>query len=521
MSRRTRPNAPVSSSLLGPDLPELQHARALWQLNRFDEALAAFDRAARKCPNNALALIDASRAFGARFEIARAEELLDRLIHLRGRDADTLHLAGQSYRMIFRPDKAIDCFQRALALRRDLVDAQLELALMLERRHKLDEALTRIDECLGAEPAYAAAVLIRARLFRRLKRESEAETIARDLATDDDVHPQIRAQAWTEVAQLLDRHGEYDHAMECLLRAKSLLLPEAGPYQRESDVVLKHLGTLCRSVTRSHLDRWAGQTGGFEPRRNAVLCGFPRTGTTLLEQILDSHSGLVSSDEREAFARDIFPALWRTATTPWPEVSVLDEIPNARLQAQRERYFQYMEAALNEPIGSRVHLDKNPTLTLLLPAILRLLPETRILVALRDPRDVVLSCFMQYLPMNPNSVSFLSLEQTARRYAFDMEIWCLLRAQLPETWLEVRYEDTVNHLEREARRALSFLGLEWETGVLAYRERLKEKPVASPTYEAVSRPVYTSSIGRWHHYEKYFQPVEAFLRPSLKAFGYS
>jgi hypothetical protein len=236
--------------------------------------------------------------------------------------------------------------------------------------------------------------------------------------------------------------------------------------------------------------------------------------------VLDSHSGLVSSDEREAFARDVFPAMWQTASTPLPKANVLDAIPMERLAAQRDRYFAYMAAALNEPIGERVHLDKNPTLTLLLPAMLRLFPETRLLIALRDPRDVVLSCFMQFLPMNPNSVCFLALERTARRYALDMGIWRRFREMLASAWLEVRYEESVRDLEKEARRALEFLSLPWEPQVLQYRERLKDKAVSSPTYEAVSKPLYTSSIGRWKHYVKYLEPHMAVLQPHSDAFGY-
>jgi hypothetical protein len=180
-----------------------------------------------------------------------------------------------------------------------------------------------------------------------------------------------------------------------------------------------------------------------------------------------------------------------------------------------------MEGALNEPVGERMHLDKNPAFTLLLPAVLRLFPEMKLLIALRDPRDVVLSCFMQYLPLNTNSVCYLSLERTAERYAVDLGVWRRLREWLPASqWLEVRYEDTVANIERESRRSLEFLGLPWDAQVLDYRERLKTKPVASPTYEAVAKPLYTSSIGRWRNYERYFATSLRQLEPFAKAFGY-
>jgi hypothetical protein len=152
---------------------------------------------------------------------------------------------------------------------------------------------------------------------------------------------------------------------------------------------------------------------------------------------------------------------------------------------------------------------------------LRLFPETRCLIALRDPRDVVISCFMQYLPLNANSVYFLTLERAAQRYANDLGLWLKLRERIASPWLEVRYENIVTNLEQEARRTLEFLGLAWESSVLSYRERLGQKAVASPTYEAVSQPLYTRAIGRWRHYEKFLQTSLPHLQPALEALGYS
>jgi hypothetical protein len=239
-----------------------------------------------------------------------------------------------------------------------------------------------------------------------------------------------------------------------------------------------------------------------------------------MEQVLDSHTGLVSSDEREVFARDIFPAMWLTPSTRLPTAEVLGLVSPERLVLLRQRYLTYLEAGLNQSIGDRVHLDKNPTLTVVLPGFLRLFPESRLLIALRDPRDVVISCFMQYLPLNANSIYFLTLERAAQRYANDLGLWRKLRDKVASPWLEVRYEDTVGNLEKEARRALEFLGLQWEPGVLHYRERIKEKAVASPTYEAVSQPLYTRAIGRWKHYEQFLKPCLPLLQPAIEAFGY-
>jgi hypothetical protein len=179
-----------------------------------------------------------------------------------------------------------------------------------------------------------------------------------------------------------------------------------------------------------------------------------------------------------------------------------------------------MESLLGEPIGDRVHLDKNPPLNPLIPAVRRLFPEMKLLVALRDPRDVVVSCFLRYLPLNPVSVCFLTLERTVQRYCLDMQAWCRFREML-DGWIEVRYEQVVSGLEHEVRRALDLLGLPWDPAVLSYRERLAEKQVRSPSYGEVSRPLYSTAIGRWKNYEKHLAPILPPLERFIEAFGYA
>ena len=515
------PKAPSIIPGLGVDVPELQRARSLWLANRFEESVELFEQAVKKYPQNLVALVDASRALGTRFEITKAEGMLDRLSKLGANNPQLLHLAGQSFRMIYRPEKAIHCFERVLAMTKQIADAQLELAVLYERRHRVAEAFSLIEDCLRAAPDYLEAALFKGRLLRRLNDPAGADALFRTLAANDKVHPLVLAQAWTEIAQKLDQDGDYDGAFSAMLNCKQLLLSQEAPLVQESEALQKHLRSLSESLTRKHFGRWAAAGKAFPERKLAVLASFPRTGTTLLEQVLDSHPNLISSDEREAFGRDIFPAMWRSEKYPLPTAEAFDAIPMERLAAQRERYLAYMAAALNEPIGERLHLDKNPTLTLLLPGMLRLFPETRLIIALRDPRDVVISCFMQYLPLNPNSVCFLTLERTARRYAHDLGVWLRLREKVCAPWIEIRYEDCIVDLEREARRTLDFLELPWAPEVLKYRERLKDKAVSSPTYEAVSRPLYKSAIGRWRNYRKHLEPFLEILQPCVETFGYS
>ncbi len=206
-----------------------------------------------------------------------------------------------------------------------------------------------------------------------------------------------------------------------------------------------------------------------------------------------------------------------TASVP----AALDVASDDDLNQVRRAYWSTMEGALRQPIGGRLLLDKNPDLTMLLPLVARVFPEMKIIFALRDPRDVVVSCFMQRLPLNAVSVHFLTLEDTAKKYATTMRAWLKIRDMLQNPWIEVRYEDTVADIELQARKVLDFLDLPWDDAVLGYHRRAREKHIHSPTYEAVTKPVYSSSVGRWRHYGPQLEPILDVLQPFVEAFGYA
>ena len=180
-----------------------------------------------------------------------------------------------------------------------------------------------------------------------------------------------------------------------------------------------------------------------------------------------------------------------------------------------------MELSLGQPIGGRLLIDKNPSSTFLIPALVRVFPEIKIMVALRDPRDVVLSCFMQpFFQIGQTSSAYLILAGTVEEYAAVMGVWMGIKPFLKNPWLEVRYEDMVEDLEAVARRTLDFLGVPWDAGVLGFDEHARKKTVRSPTYADVAKPVYKTAMGRWRNYQKYLEPHLETLAPFARAFGY-
>jgi tetratricopeptide (TPR) repeat protein len=506
------------------ELPELQRARALWIANRFDAAVDLFVETAARHPQNVAALVDTARALGHRHEIKRAGEYLDRLRSVAAGQADLGFILGQTFRMIYREEQAIRCFEEYVAgAGRRHADAYFELAVLYERRHRVEKAESAVARVRKLAPAYYEAWLLQARLLRRRGETDKARLLLRQLAVNTRAHIIARAQAWAGLADMADKEGDYEQAVANMGRCKEIQIAHAAVFQRHSDVVLGNLKRFNEAVTAGDLRRWRAQQNSFGPPTRLVhLTSFPRSGTTLLENVLDAHSGVISSEERQVFSRDILDASWKEPheNVP-PTVEAFDRISAQKIQALRRRYLNAMEEALDEPIGDRVHIDKNPTHTLFIPAIVRLFPETQFLIALRDPRDVIVSCYFQYLPLNPTSVSYLTWESTAQRYALDMGVWLRLREMLDtESWQEVRYEDLVRDLPAVARRTLEFLKLPWEEAVLNYREHLAGKTVHSPTYLDVAKPLHGKPIGRWKNYARWLEPCLPGLERFVQEFGY-
>jgi hypothetical protein len=321
---------------------------------------------------------------------------------------------------------------------------------------------------------------------------------------------------------VLDQQARYDEAMSAFREAKTLMTmvsARAAKNWRTKEVVTKK---MQQTISPAMLERWRkfGTAELQPPRKMALLCGQARSGTTLLEYVLDSHPQIIAADETSVFKHKAYFTISQSLSPSSSMLSVLDGMSPRTLRQIRGEYFRGTESFLGQAIAERLLIDKNPALTSDLPAVARIFPEAKFLVALRDPRDVCLSCFMQPAPIVADTVPWLTLEGTVDHYALVMGLWLAMKPHMANAAMEVRYEDMVENLESTSRRVLEFLGLPWDEQVLRFNEHVQNRIVRSPTYAEVSKPVFKTSLGRWRNYQKYFEPQLEKLVPFLKAFGY-
>jgi tetratricopeptide (TPR) repeat protein len=497
----------------------LQAATESWKRCDFQESIEIMERLSRLDPANASVLLDLGGFYGKRYDYAAAERCFERAVRIAPKKSEALALAGQKSREFRKEDMAEAYLRRATEQKDASPDILVKLAEIYERVRRSEEAARLVERALQSDAACAPALLLRARLERQAGRLDAAEQLLR--AFPPGAEPALWVSAGYQLGDVLDRQGRYDEAMTAFVEAKALLQPLAERPAAELKVMRTRIHHLIANTTPELLQAWFDSAGQFQPaHRLALLGGHPRSGTTLLEQVLDAHPDVVSAEETEIFQNDAYGPLLRGHPDDTALQAALVAATPIQLQQARRDYFRAMELSLGQPVAGRLLIDKNPSYTFLIPAFVRIFPESKFLIALRDPRDVVLSCFMQNIPLNQVGAAYLSLESTTGEYTALMSAWQTIAPRLRNPHLEIRYEDMVDDLESVARKTLDFLGVSWDARVLGFDEHARQKMVRSPTYADVTQPVYKRAVGRWRNYQKYLEPHLAVLEPFVKAFGY-
>jgi tetratricopeptide (TPR) repeat protein len=496
-----------------------QGASEAWKRSDYPTAIEMMERASRLNPSNATILLDLGHMHGLRYDYAAAERCLEQAVRVSPRKTEALALAGARCREFRNPELSERFFQRAAEQKDATPEMLADLAELYERLRRVEDATALIERALHLNGSSASALLARARLERQAGKLDAAEKLLRSFPAN--AEPALHVSAGYELGGILDRQGRYDEAMAAFHEAKSLLSPQAECATFELKVMRSRINHLTTNASADVLKQWFNSSDQLQPaHRLALLGGHPRSGTTLLEQVLDSHPDIVSAEETEIFKHDAYVPMMRGQPDDTAMYSALASATPDALQHARHNYFRAMELCLGQPIAGRLLVDKNPTYTFLIPALIRIFPEMKFLIALRDPRDVVLSCFMQNLPLNQVGAACLTLAGTVEEYTILMNTWQTVKPRMANACLEVRYEDMVEDLESVARKTLEFLGVPWDANVLGFDEHARKKAVRSPTYADVIQPVYKRAVGRWRNYQKYLEPHLTKLEPFVKAFGY-
>lgn len=487
---------------------------ALQRQDRTDEAVATYDRALELQPAYAEAWCNRGRTLHLAGRADEAISSLRRAIEVRAEWPKAIRYLGDAAAAAGDLTEAEACYRRALALDAADAEANTALASLLERRNRLDEALAAADAALTADPHVGRAAVVAAKVLRRVGRLEEA--LARLSGSDFSAAPiDERATAAFERGQILDRLGAFGPAYEAFVEGNRLLAQTPAACRIDRTIFPSMIARLAACFTAEWVSGWTPPPPAAADSAPIFLLGFPRSGTTLLDQILDAHPALTTMEEKDAL--DQVRRAVQQLPGGYPQA--LARLDEAAISDLRQLYHDEVRRHVGD-LGGRALIDKMPLNTIDAGLIFRLFPNARILLALRHPCDVVLSGFMQAMQPNAAMVLFDSLNSTATFYAEVMELWQRYRQVLPLSVLTIRYEDLVADLAAETRRILDFLGLAWDDAVLGYAQHARTRAISTPSYHQVVQPIYQRSVHRWRNYAFAFDEALPMLRPFIEEFGY-
>jgi tetratricopeptide (TPR) repeat protein len=482
-------------------------------------ALGWLERGLRQAPLDAEIRTYAAAAAFETGDLARARELLGGPLRWQEVEATVLAEAGW---LLFRLDAtaaAEDLLRLASARDPQHPRVLLRLAAVHERCNRLAEAEAIAATLAARDDLNPLLVedlaLLRAGLASRGNDAGNARRLHEELLHSGSAALH-NANVYFSLARACDRDGDPAAAMQALARAHA-----ARCAQVRARAPRLFAGTPLAGVEQrlsaAEFAAWTPDPGAPDAAASPIfVVGFPRSGTTLLETMLDAHPALACMDER-AYLQDLIDYL-HDGGLRYPQD--LGRLTPGQCAAMRAIYRERVARHVNWNAQTRL-VDKNPLNLLKLPLLRRLYPQARIVLALRHPADVVLSNYMQ----NFRSPAFVALcetlESTARGYAAAMDFWTAQHALLGGDVFVSRYEDLVADLPARARALTDFLGLEWHEALLRPEARAKQRGyISTPSYAQVTEAVNMRAVGRWQAYAEWFAPLRPLLTPYLARWDY-
>jgi tetratricopeptide (TPR) repeat protein len=484
-----------------------------------------------------------------RMQVGANDSALQLLLRARQqmpRHADLLYALGECLSRLDRPREAVEAFDSAIAVTPE-ARSHFARALALEDLSELDAARAAFEQALALNPAQSEALsrlallaiqrgdIEAAKNFATRALAIDANDVAagiamvqvaleeKDLATAERVLPVIsrqpdlgtvnRAIAMSLAGDVLDAQDRIGEAFAAYVQSKAILREAYAPKMEGLESVAAREQRLADYFMAADPVLWRGAASEAS-HTHVFLVGFPRSGTTLLEQVLASHPDVRAMEERTCL-QDSAVAFFGSNS----DLDRLAALSDADLESWRQAYWQRVkEAGLSS--SSPVFVDKMPLNSVFLPLIAKLFPGAKIILALRDPRDVVLSCFRRRFAMNPGMYEFTTLETSAAYYAGVMRLIEIYRGKLALDVVEARHESLVTDFDGEARRLCEFLGLSWRDEMRGFAGRAGARNIDTPSSAQVARGLSDAGLGQWRRYAPALEPILPVLAPFVRQFGY-
>ncbi|MDH5527872.1 MAG: sulfotransferase [Nitrospirota bacterium] len=462
----------------------------LQQLNRVSEAIAAFDQAVALVPDNPMLLGMLARLLVSDRQYSKALAVIQRWVQAQPGSADPLVLRGVALTNLQQVDEAQAAFEQASALEPGNTGVRVGLCNVHRLKGEFATAFGFIEPLLHADKLETRVVKTFAALAPSIDRTEDAVRLVEKALEAPALNAYDRHALCFQAGGLYDKLGDYD-------RAFAMYRDGNRPSRYSPEAFDELVDRTIHAFDTPGFPAFA--RAAYRTERPVLVVGMPRSGTSLVEQILASHPRVAGAGEMPDIMN--MPA----ALDRMGGGSAYPEGLSAHGVDHLDHLARHYDAALAQvaPEADRV-TDKMPHNFLYLGLVNLLLPQARVIHIRRDPVDTCLSNYFQDFASDflgyANDLTLLGRHY--RQYERLMAQW---RTVLDVPFLEVQYEELVADQERESRRMIDFIGLEWDDACLSFHTT--KRTVSTASFAQVRNPIYTKSVERWRRYEKHLGPL--------------
>ena len=502
----------------------------LRDLGLLDDALACYRRVLEIKPNHAQIHFSLGATLQDLGQTTDAMTSYRRALELDPEFAEAHSGLGNALRDLGQLDDAVTSYRRALEIKPDFAEAHYNLGAALQDLVQLDDAAASYRRAVELKPDYVEANNYLGSVLMELGKMDEAEKFlsrAVELAPGE-IRPLVTALSFIPYRQDDNRFnqletvyarrktlpteeqimlnfvmgkamaniGQYDRAFKAYTEGNQLHYQEHPFDEAGEERFLEKSGSVFTADLFKQYSELAETLPAIQDERVPIfIVGMPRSGTTLIEQILASHSAIYGAGELNTLgvvAKNADSLLFNSQNR-------MDTLLALRKLGQT-----YLDQVWQLAPHARYISDKMPGNYYHLGLIHLMLPNAKIIHSMRDPMDTCFSCYtLKFTQGHEYSYDLRTLGRQYLRYTKWMRHW---KDVLPSGWiLDVRYEDNVVNPEQEARRLLEYLGLPWDPACLKFHENQRTVRTASVTQ--VRKPIYSSSVARWKPFENYLEPL--------------
>ena len=471
-------------------------ALALMELDRHQEALGLLQRSLALDPSTGRTYMYLASCFRELDRTEDAESAVRRALAMTPNDADAHNLLGRILFDESQPVEAAASFRQAIQCKPDMVDAHNNLGNVLKELGKVEEAMASYYTARGLEPK-ATAVFINLVDAKSIKSADDPDLLAMEelekeiasLSEDDQM--QLHFSLSKAYADLKRHRESFEHnLLGCAIKRRNIT------YEEQETL---WLFDRIREVVSPELVR--SKSGLGNPSELPIfILGMPRSGSTLVEQVLASHPKVFGAGELKDFDKVV-----KSVHRPDGSLFAYPEfLPSFQAEHLQRMGAQYIQRLRKYSTSAERITNKMPSTFFYVGLIHLALPNARIIHTVRNPVDTCMSCFSKLFSGAQNFTYELGeLGRYYRKYTELMEHW---RQVLPSgVMLDVQYEEVVDDFESQARRIIAHCGLEWDDACLAFYEN--KRPVKTASALQVRRPIYKSSVGRWLPYKDQLEPL--------------